>query len=151
MRNPKRKGSPPILARATRMLHSSEMRNVARLWVPVVALLSCTPYLMGSGCGSCTAEIRNLTLSEAVRCVELTIPYRQRGGSCEAALTGTNRCSGELVFPAIGGRPSKSVAPGQTFDWGTEIANCSAGERCVVDATLDGKPVQFAFDIAYPD
>ena len=133
------------------MLRSREMRNVARLWGPVVALLLSTPYLMGSGCGSCAAEIRNLSISEAARCVELSIPYRQSGGSCDAKLEGTNRCAGDLVFPAIGGRPSQAVAPGRTFAWGTEIAGCAAGSRCVVDATLDGEPVQFAFDIAYPD
>ena len=106
---------------------------------------------MGSGCGSCQAEIRNVSFVGGERCIDFSVPYTQKGGSCEADVEGTNRCDGDLVFPAVNGRGVTTVTPGRKFRWGTEVLGCGADKRCVVDATLKGRPVQFAFDIVTTD
>jgi hypothetical protein len=38
------------------------------------AVLVTTPCLVGSGFGSCEAEIRNITVSPEARCVEFSVP-----------------------------------------------------------------------------
>jgi hypothetical protein len=109
---------------------------------------------MIAGCACPDYRVSSPTITPAVSCIDLSAETRRQGGSCAVAfLTGTNRCSEQLVFARQGTEPELTVAPGGAIDLHVPLPAESSGlpHAYMVSAMLGAQAITIEFEVAAKD